>query len=202
MSAVLLQEKHLEGAKLLPTRDYILPHMPKGGLVAEVGVALGDYSRKILNVMEPKHFWAIDLFELHNLPKIWGRDSQEIFQQQTHEQFYQDMFAAEMQQGHLSTLQGLSFDVATKLDDQALDMIYIDAGHDYESVRRDIQAYKGKLKPDGFLVMNDYIMADHVTMETYGVVQATNEFCINEGWKIVYFALQEDLFCDVALQRL
>ncbi len=202
MSAVLLQEKHLEGAKLLPTRDYILPHMPKGGLVAEVGVALGDYSRKILNIMEPKHFWAIDLFDLHHASQIWGRDCKEVFQDKTHEQFYQNMFATEMQKDQLSTLKGFSQEAATQLEDGVLDMVYIDAGHDYESVRQDIQAYKSKLKPDGFLVMNDYIMADHVMMELYGVVQATNEFCLSEGWKIAYFALQEDMFCDVALQRL
>jgi hypothetical protein len=52
----------MSGCKLLPDRDYVLPLLPKGGIVAELGVAYGDFSRKILNFIKPEYFYAIDIF--------------------------------------------------------------------------------------------------------------------------------------------
>lgn len=36
----------------------------------------------------------------------------------------------------------------------------------------------------------------------YGVIQAVHEFCLREGWEIVYLALHPRMFCDVALNKI
>jgi hypothetical protein len=58
-----------------------------------------------------------------------------------------------------------------------------------------------KLKRDGTLIFNDYIMMDHWHSTPYGVVPVVNDFCINRGWRIVYLALNPQMFCDIALQH-
>ena len=53
----------------------------------------------------------------------------------------------------------------------------------------------------GLLVFNDYIMVDHHYGTPYGVVRAVNELVTASDWKVVGFALQQQMFCDIALCR-
>jgi len=47
-------------------------------------------------------------------------------------------------------------DAAARFADASLHLIYVDAGHDYASVRADLAAWYPKLAPGGFLVCDDY----------------------------------------------
>lgn len=49
------------------------------------------------------------------------------------------------------------------------DVVYIDAGHEYEAVLLDIQVYWRLLKPGGYMILDDYTWA--------GVKQAVDQFC-------------------------
>ncbi|KAA5535421.1 class I SAM-dependent methyltransferase [Roseiconus nitratireducens] len=64
-----------------------------------------------------------------------------------------------------------STDAALHYRDRSLDFVFIDAAHDYESVKRDIQAWKPKIKRDGILAGHDY------HPEWPGVVRAVDELC-------------------------
>jgi hypothetical protein len=55
----------------------------------------------------------------------------------------------------VSVVEGDSADSATLFEDSSLAFCYIDAAHDYESVRRDISAWKSKVKPSGVLAGHD-----------------------------------------------
>jgi predicted O-methyltransferase YrrM len=61
-----------------------------------------------------------------------------------------------------------SRDAARTFDDNSLDFVFIDAAHDYESVREDIYAWFPKLTPGGILAGHDKTWP--------GVVKAVNEF--------------------------
>ena len=54
-------------------------------------------------------------------------------------------------------------------DDGSIDMVYIDALHDYDTVFKDIEQWSKKIKPEGFISGHDY------TKEWAGVVQAVDE---------------------------
>ncbi len=49
-----------------------------------------------------------------------------------------------------------SLDAAVKFKDASLDFVFIDAGHDYDSVKADILAWYPKIKPGGILAGHDY----------------------------------------------
>lgn len=45
---------------------------------------------------------------------------------------------------------------AAQVDDGSLDFVFIDADHSYEAVRRDIDAWRSKVKPGGWFGGHDY----------------------------------------------
>ena len=92
-------------------------------------------------------------------------------------------------------------EVDVRLEDGAFDLVYVDAGHEYDEVRRDGAVAARKLTPGGVLIFNDYIMVDHHYGTPYGVVRAVNELVTASDWKVVGFALQQQMFCDIALCR-
>lgn len=67
----------------------------------------------------------------------------------------------------LIPIEALSTDGAAHISDASLDLVFIDADHSYEWVKRDIAAYKPKLKPGGWLTGHD--------IDFPGVNRAVNE---------------------------
>jgi predicted O-methyltransferase YrrM len=65
----------------------------------------------------------------------------------------------------------LSLIAATTFKRQSLDMVYIDANHDYESVLNDIKSWIPNVKYGGIVAGHDYTTSE----PEYGVVQAVNE---------------------------
>jgi len=50
----------------------------------------------------------------------------------------------------------ISWDVPEKYEDSYFDFVYIDAGHNYEDVCKDIDAWRPKIKKNGILSGHDY----------------------------------------------
>lgn len=61
----------------------------------------------------------------------------------------------------------LSVTAAATYQDQSLDFVFIDASHDYQSVRQDILAWLPKVKPGGTIAGHDY--------DRYPVARAVQE---------------------------
>jgi len=55
---------------------------------------------------------------------------------------------------------------ARLFDDSSVDFVFIDAGHDECSVRRDVEAWWPKVRPGGLMAGDDYVDAD-AAMEMY-----------------------------------
>ncbi|AQT04323.1 hypothetical protein [Acetobacter persici] len=72
MPAAQLPPFLLRNARLLPNRDDILPLLSRHAVIAEVGVMTGDFSKKILDICKPRLFYALDIFNVHELPEVWG----------------------------------------------------------------------------------------------------------------------------------
>ena len=59
-------------------------------------------------------------------------------------------------EGKIQVLVMSSLDAAAKFATSSLDLVFVDASHDYESVKADIEHWYPKLKEGGFLVCHDY----------------------------------------------
>jgi hypothetical protein len=192
----------VENARLFAGRESLVKFLAPelvGGTVAEIGVMYGDFSDFIIRTIQPGVFVAIDRFDLHTVPVIWNKNPTERFQGMSHREFYVKRFAGRSKQ--LRCEQGDSCEVLARYADQTFDMIYVDAGHDYESVKGDANLSKQKIKPAGILIFNDYIKYSHYDDAYYGVIPVVNDLVVNQGFEVVGFALQADMYCDIAIRR-
>jgi SAM-dependent methyltransferase len=58
--------------------------------------------------------------------------------------------------GRLEMLRSTSLEAAAKLADQKFDLVFLDAGHDHQSVLEDIDAWWPLVRDGGFLCGHDY----------------------------------------------
>jgi predicted O-methyltransferase YrrM len=100
---------------------------------AEIGVRTGSTSFYLLNNNPNLVMWAAD------------KDIS---------QFYNDQ-VKQTYQTRLKVLEGVSWEVAAQVPDGSLDFYFIDAGHSYKSVIKDIDAWTPKLKPNGWFIGHD-----------------------------------------------
>jgi hypothetical protein len=71
-----------------------------------------------------------------------------------------------------------SLEAAASFPEGYFDFVFIDADHSYEGCRNDIAAWKGKVKPGGWLCGHDYKTKSD---RDIGVIRAVDEFCISHG---------------------
>ena len=129
-----------------------------GGKFVEVGTFLGRSLSCILPfvVNNGCELTAVDL---------WPRDTFTIFNANMDALGFTNKF---------KTLRMASLAAAKLFDDRSLDFVFIDAAHDYESVKADILAWRPKVRLGGTLAGHDYIPNSN---EFPGVLQAVNELC-------------------------
>ncbi|MEQ8927625.1 MAG: class I SAM-dependent methyltransferase [Fulvivirga sp.] len=192
----VLATKHLINCQFAVDRYQALIKLGAQEKIAEIGVLGGDLSDWFINNLAPKEIHMIDLYNCADFP---GRDR---FTKRQHEEFVHKRFEKEINSGVAVIKKGISWEIMAHYPNNYFDLIYIDAGHDYNSVKKDLEASANKIKDDGYIVMNDYIMYDHLSNTKYGVVQATNEFCVKNDWEFIYYAFHPNLFCDVVLKKI
>lgn len=102
-------------------------------IMVEVGIDTGKTTFFLLDNIPELTIYAIDL----NIKKFYN---------ETIKQKYGN---------RLIPIQGNSYIVADQIPDNFADIIFIDADHSYESVKKDILKYTTKLKKDGVLTGHD-----------------------------------------------
>lgn len=177
VAAPQLQDEHLRNCQVVTDRYSLLEHLPKQAVVAEVGVAYGDFSQEILSRTQPKELHLIDL-----------------------EQRWDGRFAD--RSDHVQIHLGDSSETLATFPNCYFDWIYIDADHSYEMVKRDTEVAKTKIKPGGLLVFNDYTIYDAFIAKPYGVPKTVHELCREENWEMTHLALEATGFFDVVLRRM
>jgi hypothetical protein len=198
-----LSPSHLLDAHLYADRlDMVRSLVPRGGSVVEVGVGLGDFSVCLLDTLEPASFVAVDTFVLDQLETMWDRPTSEMFDGLSHLEFYRRRLEAYRDTVEVTVEQALSWEGLARLADESFDLVYVDAGHDAESVRRDLEVSVRKVRPGGLMICNDYVLVDHMG-HPYGVVQGVNELVTapSSPWRVVGLALHPQMYCDLALRR-
>ena len=178
-----LQTRHIKNCKLVEDRIKMLSEIPKGGVCAELGCLKGDYSRYILDIVKPQKLHLIDI------------SSKSI-------KMVRKRFEDEIEQNLVDVHNGDSSTFLATMPDATFDWIYIDGDHSYEGVKRDLEAAHKKIKPNGMISLNDYIFFGSSDLTKYGIIEATNEFCIKYDYELIHFALHGRMYNDVTIRRI
>tara|TARA_B100000686_G_C16780398_1_gene971421 strand:- start:1490 stop:2086 length:597 start_codon:yes stop_codon:yes gene_type:complete len=129
----------------------------------EVGVRTGWFSKYILDNTQMK-VYAIDPWE----------DNSELTESEDVFAECQERLAPYGERAEM--IKGYSPAAADLFSDESVDFVYIDALHDYESVKKDIEAWWPKVKRGGVISGHDYNR-----LKWPGVVKAVKEFCKEKG---------------------
>lgn len=175
-----LSDLHLKNSRVLPSREAILPLLPKGLVCAEVGTQTGCFAKKILSLLQPSR---LHIYDLDFTP------------------FDHAHFESALREGVVELHQGDSAEMMAAMPDRHFDFIYIDGDHSYTGVVRDLEQAALKIKSDGWIVCNDYTVFSPLEGIKYGVCRAVNEFCLRSGYEIIYLALHPWGYHDVALRK-
>lgn len=200
MEGNIISADKMVGARLYASRwELVLSLVPSAarGTIAEVGVAFGDFSKQLIAMLDPRQFWAVDDYRLHEYPEIWGMKTAEKLEDMSHLDWYRKEMTSF---GNVMFSQGKSWDVLSTFEDGFFDFVYLDADHSYDSVKKDLAELRTKVKPGGYLVCDDYTMWDPILRRDYGVVQAVNEFVAEVDCKVVGFSLHSEMFCNIAIR--
>ena len=114
--------------------------------VAEIGVAHGDTVKRLLDICPSiKRYFCVDLQRIKHV---------------------EDHLAGDFR---VSWVNAPSVEAARFFAPECLDLVFVDAMHEYPDLTEDIEAWMPKVKPQGFLCGHDY------STLFPGVVQAVHE---------------------------
>ncbi len=162
----------------------VLPHrldlpllLNRRGLVgcgAEVGVKRGEYSELLLEGWSGRHLISID-------PWLSAAETDYVdvanVAQETHDRYRDEAVNRLARFGERSTVWRMTgSEAADRIPHHCLDFVYLDARHDYISVKRDLGEWMAKVRPGGILAGHDYL--DGTFAEgRFGVRSAVDEVC-------------------------
>jgi hypothetical protein len=167
-------------------RELFLPHLPKGGEVAEIGVWRGDFSEHILRAAQPSCLHLIDPWQ------EFGEDAtaraRAENEQTTHEENYQwvqHKFLAETQERRIALHRNSSLVAARQFTPGQLQWVYIDGDHSYAGVLADLNSFAPLVAPEGFILGHDYSNNHFAQGANFGVVPAVAEFLKSGEWQFL-----------------
>jgi len=150
--------------------SYMVNKFPTNSHFVEVGTWKGMSAAymavEIINSRKNINFDCIDTWEYV--------DSQKEITQEMCEGLYETFLRnIEPVKHQINPIKSLSWEGANFYHDASLDFVFIDAAHDYESVKKDIIAWFPKIKKGGVIAGHDYTWCDDVK-------KAVNEFFKNK----------------------
>jgi hypothetical protein len=180
----LLRSTYRFTLRNVPTRRE-LPHVLNArgllGCGVEVGVQEGAYSELLLDAWRGRELISVDPWLATPGHEYRSTDNVE---QPVHEQRYRATLARLERFGERSSVWRLtSAEAAERIRSATLDFVYIDARHDYGSVRQDLALWHPKLRPGGLLAGHDYVEGTFAE-GTFGVKRAVDEFAREHGLRV------------------
>ena len=159
-------EKVAQALGLVPNsleqRMYLLELLPKNSVGAEIGVHKGDFSEKILQVVQPNELHLIDPWK-HETSAVYGDalyGGHAKKGQVEMDQRYAEVcarFEMPVRRQQVKIHRGYSTDVLDGFPDDYFDWVYIDGNHLYEYVKKDMDLSFRKTKTGGFVTGDDYM---------------------------------------------
>lgn len=170
-----LPQRFFDNCRVFSHRAELIGAMPPQGVVAEIGVAYGDFSEEILRLARPSALHLIDLWQ--------GKRYEPGFNAVS------TRFRKEISHGRVVIHRGLSTEMLATLPSGLFDWVYLDAGHSYAGTVEELALCRRILKEGGRIAGHDFCIGNPYSALPYGVIRAVYEFCEKHGWEMEYVSL-------------
>lgn len=159
------------------TREQLLELLPKRSIGVEIGVFKGDFSKIILEVVNPSKLYLVDPWQgAIGSGDKHGQNMQYI----DGEKYYSEHIVREFAiDSRVQVLRAYST-VLESFNDSYFDWAYVDGNHDYNSVKYDLDVSYRKVRKGGYILGHDY------NNNFPGVVRAVDEFCKTNNLSVKY----------------
>jgi len=165
-------------------RQCLFRHVPHGGVGAEVGVWRGDFAEALLAETAPRQLHLVDPWRFQSGPEYSEASygGKLATSQADMDELFGLVCARFADDDRVVVHRGTSREVAHAIRAGALDWVYLDAEHWYESVRDDLASWAPKVKAGGLVMGDDYGARGYWEG---GVTRAVDEFIRSEGCDVV-----------------
>lgn len=135
-------------------RGRLLESLPKGGVVAEIGVWEGDFSQRILDICQPKELHLIDPWLY--MPEFGNTGFGKKKNEHLMEARYHKVVERFSGNPRVKVHRALSDAALSAFPDESLDWVYIDGNHNDPIVGNDLALSLRKVKPNGIISGDDF----------------------------------------------
>jgi len=145
----------------LSDRETMFDSLPKGGIGAEMGVDWGEFSKRIIQLAQPKMMYLIDCWEQQPV-EVYGHDPANSHQDVKYKQCLTWFTTNE----RVKLVKAYSLDACEAFPDGYFDWFYIDANH--LQCAADMAAWWPKIKSGGWFMGHDYVqggVGDYITVQ-------------------------------------
>jgi len=160
------------------TRNDMISTFDSGLKIAELGVFKGEFSKDIHNICKPSELYLVDLFSGYF--GSGDKDGNNYHRVHLEEELIK-LKSHFSNNPEVKIIKSNTTDFLFSLEDNFLDVVYIDADHSYDSVLSDLNNSYNKVKLGGFICGHDYISEAKL---------AIDDFCLSKNLTIKY--LTED----------
>jgi hypothetical protein len=168
-------------------RKQLLEQMPTGGVCAEIGVWEGDFSARILEINKPRLLHLVDpwRYESDEVYKDAWYGGKKAINQEQMDAVYDRVtkrFATQVRAGTVVIHRSASSEAVSAFADGYFDWIYIDGNHLYEFVKLDLELWRPKVKPGGYITGDDYTDREDLWYRG-GVKKAVDDFASRNNYE-------------------
>jgi hypothetical protein len=141
-------------------------------IVAELGILYGESIPLLLNNLNIHEYNGIDAFINYESNKD---GSYELMKNHGND-IYNTIKNRYLHDKRVNIVKGFTNEVVHQFNDNYFDLVFIDAGHEYEQVSSDIELWSKKVKKNGILCGDDYFYPP--------VKRAVHEFIEKNNYKL------------------
>lgn len=125
---------------------------------AEIGVWTGEYSEVLLKANPKLHLYSIDSWQVSAYDS-WDQDNSNPLPGSREQSYFENLHKETVKRlspYNCTIIRKSSMQAVKDFEDNSLDFVYLDAGHDFLNFTLDIDYWKDKVRVGGILAGHDY----------------------------------------------
>lgn len=180
--------------------DEVMRYLPRGLVVAELGVKKGRNARKLFHTLNPKKLYLVD---------PWGMDKDVGYASRITESdrhalvgYYEEIVSwskSDESGGRIEVIRDYAISASKAFPDNFFDIIYVDTLDSYDGFYYDLCAYAPKMKDNGIIIGDDYCDLQYrinkgtvkpfrptgIEESSLCMIDAANDFARDTGWELL-----------------